>query len=118
MTINNEIIWNDAEKLAKIISESYKNIQQKGQPCEKQIADEEIKELKNCINKRRFIAICTNFSKFATKDDNLQRIMKDVLSLKSERLSDDKDISFEMFMTCLHLAFYKSKWSIEEQKEV
>lgn len=116
MRMNNEIIWNHAEKLAKLISEAYKNIQKNGQSWEKQIADENIKELNKKSNKRRFIAICTNFVKFAPKDDNFLRIMTDVVSLNSETFVEDKDISFEMFITCFrfHLACHESEWSKED----
>ncbi len=116
MRINNEIIWEHAEKLAKLISEAYKNIQKNGQSWEKQIADERVKEFNNNCNKRRFIVICTGFGKFAPRDDNFLRIMKDVMSLKSETFAEDKDISFEMFITCFrfHFACCERDWSKED----
>lgn len=115
MKMNNEVIWQDAEKLAKLINEARKNIKSHDKSWEKIWEGENtlkcIEEITNC-DKQKFICRCTAIGKFMPLDDNFSRIVKDVMGLQQESIAEDKDISFEMFQTCLsfHLAFYKREW--------
>ena len=49
--MNNETMWQHAEQLAKFINEAYTNIKKNGAVWDGEIADENIKELKD--DKRR-----------------------------------------------------------------
>lgn len=50
------------------------------------------------------------------KSDCFNKIVQDVMMLRQESFSEDKDISFEMFQTCLgfHLAFYEREYKENE----
>lgn len=115
MKMNNEVIWQDAEKLAQLINEARKNIKSHDKSWERlwegENALKSIEEITNC-DKQKFIGKCADIGKFMPKDDNFSRIVKDVMGLQQESIAEDKDISFEMFQTCLgfHLAIYKREW--------
>lgn len=111
MRMNNETIWQDSEKLAQLINEARVNIESHNESWEKmwegKNALKSIETITNC-DKQKFIGKCTQISKFMPKSDYLNKIVQDVMVLRQESFSEDKDISFEMFQTCLgfHLAFY------------
>lgn len=119
MKMNNETIWQDAEKLAQLINEARKNIESHDKSWEKlwegENALKSIKEITNC-DKQKFIGKCTQIGKFMPKSDYLNKIVKDVMNLQQESIAEDKDISFEMFQTCLgfHLAFYEQEYKEDE----
>lgn len=121
MKMNNETIWQDAEKLAQLINEARVNIESHDETWEKmwegKNALKSIKMITNC-DKRKFIGMCCQISEFMPKSDYLHRIAQDVMSLRQESFSEDKDISFEMFQTCLafHLAFYERENKENENK--
>lgn len=114
MRMNNETIWQDAEKLAQLINEAKVNIENHDESWEKmwegKNALKSIESITNC-DKREFIGKCTQISKFMPESNYLNKIIQDVMYLRQESFSEDKDISFEMFQTCLsfHLAFYKKE---------
>lgn len=117
MKMNNETIWQDAEKLAQLINEARVNIESHDESWEGKNALKSIKSITNC-DKRKFIGMCSQISEFMPKSDYLHKIAQDVMSLRQESFSEDKDISFEMFQTCLgfHLAFYEQKNKENENK--
>lgn len=114
MKMNNETIWQDAEKLAQLINEARVNIESHDESWEKmwegKNALKSIKSITNC-DKQKFIGMCTQINKFMPKSDYFNKIVQDVMMLRQESFSEDKDISFEMFQTCLgfHLAFYNKE---------
>lgn len=119
MKMNNETIWQDAEKLAQLINEARVNIESHDESWEKmwegKNALNSIKSITNC-DKQKFIGKCTQISKFMPKSNYFYKIVQDVMSLRQESISEDKDISFEMFQTCLgfHLAFYEREYKENE----
>ena len=121
MKMNNETIWQDSEKLAQLINEARVYIESHDESWEKMWEGKNalisIESITNC-DKQKFIGMCTQISKFMPKSDYLNKIVQDVMSLRQESFSEDKDISFEMFQTCLgfHLAFYERENKENENK--
>lgn len=117
MKMNNEVIWQTAENLAKLINEAYTNIKKNEPKWEGEIADGRIKELKGKCTKKQFIKICTGFSMFMHKGNDLRLIVRNVLDLQQESIAEDPDVSYEMFMTCLkfHLAIFERGWKENAQ---
>ena len=115
MKMNNETIWQDAEKLAQLINEARVYIESHDGSWEKmwegKNALKSIKSITNC-DKQKFIGMCTQISKFMPKSDYLHKIAQDVMSLRQESFSEDKDISFEMFLALakFHVECVKPNW--------
>lgn len=122
MTINNEAVWQQAENLAQVINEAYQNrksIEASNRVGEK--LEHAIERINLNIEKREFVGVCTVISEYMpSPSDKFTKAVFTATQLSMESETENKDLSFEMFITCLrfHLAFYKSKWCKEEQKEV
>lgn len=119
MRMNRETIWQDAEKLAQLINEARVNIESHDESWEKmwegKNALNSIKSITNC-DKQKFIGMCIQISKFMPKSKCFYKIVQNVMSLRQESISEDKDISFEMFQTCLgfHLAICEREYKENE----
>lgn len=106
-------VWGNAEKLADIINDVYHNVMSSKDIHDKLFFNSSIGEISQSLRKRRFVAICGQYGyHLNNKTDLLGQIVKEALSLPYEREAEDKEESFEMFITCLkfHIAFYKKEW--------
>lgn len=115
--LDSNTIWENAEKLASFINDAYLNFKKSSELSanDKKFFMDQINEININLSKRGFVVACEEFGKFlTTKSDYLPRIVKEALSLPLQSAAEDKDITFEMFITCLnfHLAFYKKEWKL------
>lgn len=108
MKVNNDVIWQQAQVLAKCINDAYQNEKQ----CDG-IVRNTIEDIKMSVKKSRFVCICKNVADYLpAKSDGFVNAVNMALSLPMEKDAEDKDIAFEMFIACVrfHLAFYKRDW--------
>mgnify|MGYP000581524716 CR=1 FL=1 len=114
MRINNEVIWQQAENLAKSINEAYKNKEKidatrgAGEKLESAI-----ESITMNVTKVRFVGICKVVADYMpTMSDYFTMAVATAVNLPMERNSEDKEVTFEMFIICLrfHIAIYKRKW--------
>lgn len=115
--IDSNTIWENAEKLASFINEAYLNFKKSEVSA---IEDEKFNVALDNINinldKRAFVRACEIFGRHLPyRNDLFPLILKEVLSLPLEDVAENKELTFEMFITCLHfhLAFYKKEWEKE-----
>lgn len=113
MKINSEVIWEQAEVLASSINDAYRNrLNPDIRFCGETIAHA-VEDISANYGKRRFLVICSVVANYMPyRSDRFVRAVAMVNALPLEQDSDDKDVTFEMFITCLkfHLAFYKRDW--------
>ena len=114
MKIDNEIIWQQAENLAKSINEAYKNKEKidatrgAGEKLESAI-----ESITMNVTKVRFVGICKVVADYMpTMSDYFTMAVSTAVNLPMECNSEDKEVTFEMFIICLrfHIAIYKRKW--------
>ena len=108
MKVNLDVIWQQAEVLAKSIDDAYQNEKQSDG-----IIRNTSEDIKMSVNKSRFICICKNVADYLpVKSDRFTNAVNMAISLPMEKDAEDKDITFEMFIACVrfHLAYYKRDW--------
>lgn len=119
MNVNNEVIWQQAEVLAKSIDEAYKNrekIDASNRVGENLI--HAVDTITMNINKVRFIGVCEVIGEYIpVMSDRFTKAVAIAINLPLEYATEDKDITFEMFIICLqfHLAIYKRDWDTEDK---
>ena len=119
MNVNNEVIWQQAEVLAKFIDEAYKNrekIDTSNRVGENLI--HAVNTITMNINKVRFVGVCEVIGEYMpVKSDKFTKAVAIAINLPLEYATEDKDITFEMFIICLrfHLAIYKRDWDTEDE---
>ena len=115
MKINSEVIWQQAQVLAKSINEAYQNLKESDIHVAGEKLNHAIGDISVNISKTRFVGICNvvaNYMPF--RSDRFVNAVAMVNSLPLEQDTDDKDVTFEKFITCLkyHLALYKRDWNL------
>lgn len=113
MEVNSDMIWQQAEVLAKSINEAYRNSMCSDIHVVGETLAHAIEDISVNYGKMRFLSICivvANYMPF--KSDRFVQAVAMANSLPLEQNTDDKDVTFEMFILCLkfHLAFYKRDW--------
>lgn len=113
MEVNSDMIWQQAEVLAKSINEAYQNSKKSDIHVVGETLAHAIEDISVNYGKMRFLGICNvvaNYMPF--RSDRFVQAVAMANSLPLEQNTDDKDVTFEMFIICLefHLAFYKRDW--------
>ena len=114
MKVNNQIIWEQANVLAKSINEAYQNLKESDIHVEGEKLNHAIGDISVNISKTRFIGICKVIADYMpARTDNFVNAVAVANSLPLEQFAEDKDVTFEMFIVCVkfHLAFYKRDWN-------
>ena len=113
MKINSEVIWEQAEVLAKSINEAYQNNKKSDIHVTGEKLEHAIEDISLNNSKTRFLGICNVVANYMPgKSDRFVNAVAVANSLPLEQFTEDKDVTFEMFITCVefHLAFYKRDW--------
>ena len=110
MKVNNQVIWEQAEVLAKSINEAYQNSKKSDTNVAGEKLSNAVEDITMGISKARFIGICKVVADYMPiKSDNFVNAVAIANSLPLEKFAEDKDVTFDMFIVCVrfHLAFYK-----------
>ena len=113
MKVSSNEIWEQAEVLAKSINEAYQNSKKSDIHVVGEKLDHAIEDISVNKSKRRFLGICKVVANYMPgKSDRFVKAVSVANSLPLEQFSEDSDVTFEMFITCVrfHLAFYKRDW--------
>lgn len=113
MKVNSEVIWQQAQVLAKSINEAYQNMKESDIHRVGEGLEHAIEDISVNTSKTRFIGICNVIADYMPiKSDNFVNAIATANSLPLEQFAEDKDVTFEMFIVCVnfHLAFYKRDW--------
>lgn len=113
MKVSSNEIWEQAEVLAKSINEAYQNSKKSDIHVVGEKLDHAIEDISVNNSKTRFLGICNVVANYMPeKSDRFVKAVAVANSLPLEQFTEDKDVTFEMFIVCVrfHLAFYKRDW--------
>lgn len=114
MKLDNEVMWNTAENFAKIVNDAYqKRSEQDNMLTNKESFLKVVGWIEDSETKKGFIGNCTTLIKNAPSISNeLSKIVEFVTKLPLECGTDNKDITFEMFVQLVkfHVECIKPNW--------
>ena len=113
MKVSSNEIWEQAEVLANSINEAYQNSKKSDIHVVGEKLDHAIADISLNNSKTRFLGICSVVASYMPgKSDRFVKAVAVANSLPLEQFTEDKDVTFEMFIVCVkfHLAFYERDW--------
>ena len=114
MKIDNEVMWNTAERFAKVVNDAYqKRLEQDNMLTNKETFIKVVGWIVNAETKKGFVGNCTKIIKNVPSVSNeLSKIIEEVIKLPLSGEADNQDFSFEMFLALakFHVECVKPNW--------
>lgn len=114
MKIDNEVMWNTAEKFAKVVNDAYqKRFEHDNMPTNKESFIKVVGWAVDGETKQYFVSNCSSIIKYVPSVANeLSKIVEEVIKLPLSGEADNQDFTFEMFLALakFHIECIKPNW--------
>ena len=114
MKIDNEVMWNTAEKFAKVVNDAYqKRFEHDNMPTNKESFIKVVGWAVDSETKQYFVSNCSSIIKYVPSVANeLSKIVEEVIKLPLSDEADNQDFTFEMFIALakFHIECVKPNW--------